>query len=282
MHLGDWQLDSISGGTFLIDGGVMYGVVPRTLWSNIAAPDEFNRVPCASRCLLARNGRQTVLVDTGYGGKYGPLDRKFWAMEPGEPLVESLAGLGVTPEDVDLVVLSHLHFDHAGGSTRYDRQRRLVTTFPRARHFVGRIEWEDATGGAAELQTAYCADNLHPLEASGRLVLVDDNAEILPGLRACLTGGHTRGHLALRFESAGQGALFISDFCPTTAHVRRMWCTAYDTFPVETRRRKPQILGEAADRNWWVLWYHDPRVAASRLRRDARREFLVVDPQTRL
>jgi glyoxylase-like metal-dependent hydrolase (beta-lactamase superfamily II) len=111
---------------------------------------------------------------------------------------------------------------------------------------------------------------------------MDDNAEILPGLRACLTGGHTRGHLALRFESAGQGALFISDFCPTTAHVRRMWCTAYDTFPVETRRRKPQILGEAADRNWWVLWYHDPRVAASRLRRDARREFLVVDPQTRL
>ena len=282
MHLGNWQLDDVNGGTFLTDGGVMFGVVPRTLWSNIATPDELNRVPCASRCLLARNGRQTVLVDTGYGGKYAPLDRKFWAMEPGEPLVEDLARLGVTPEDVDVVVFSHLHFDHAGGSTRYDHQRRLVTTFPRARHFVGRIEWEDATGQSAELQTAYCSDNFHPLEASGRLVLVDDNAEILPGLRACLTGGHTRGHLALRFESDGQAALFISDFCPTTAHVRRMWHTAYDTFPVETRRRKPEILGEAADRNWWVLWYHDPRVAASRLRRDPRREFLVVDPQSKL
>ena len=205
MHLGDWQLDGISGGTFLIDGGVMFGVVPRTLWSNIATPDALNRVPCASRCLLARNGRQTVLVDTGYGGKYGPLDRKFYGMEPGEPLLESLASLGVTPEDVNVVVLSHLHFDHAGGSTRYDPERRLVTTFPRARHFVGRIEWEDATGQSAELHTAYCPDNLQPLEASGRLVLVDDNAEDLARAAGVLDRGAYAGasRLAVRVGRAG-------------------------------------------------------------------------------
>jgi glyoxylase-like metal-dependent hydrolase (beta-lactamase superfamily II) len=282
MYLGDWQLDTLSGGAHLIDGGVMFGVVPRTLWAGVAAPDELNRVRCANHCVLARNGRQTVLVDTGYGGKYGALDRKFYALEPGEPLLESLATFGLAPADVDTVVLSHLHFDHVGGCTRYDDQRRLVTTFPRAQHVVGRMEWEDATGGAAESQSAYASENLQPLEASGRLVLVDDGAEVLPGLHACLTGGHTRGHLALRFESAGQTALFISDFCPTTAHVRQMWCTAYDTYPLETRRRKPQILAEAAEGNWWILWYHDPRVAASRLQRHARREFAVIDPQPRL
>ena len=282
MYLGDWQLDTVSGGAHVIDGGVMFGVVPRTIWAGVAAPDELNRVRCANHCVLARNGRQTVLVDTGYGGKYGALDRKFYALEPGEPLLESLAALGVTPADVDMVVLSHLHFDHVGGCTRYDDQRRLVTTFPRAQHVVGRLEWEDATSGAAEVKSAYASDNLHPLEASGRLVLVDDGAEILPGLHACLTGGHTRGHLAVRFESAGQTALFIGDFCPTTAHVRQMWHTAYDTYPLETRRRKPQILAQVAEGNWWILWYHDPRVAVSRLQRHPRREFAVIDPQPRL
>ncbi len=282
MHLGDWQLDTVSGGNFVIDGGAMFGVVPRALWGNVATPDQLNRVPCANHCVLARNGRQTLLVNTGYGGKFGALDRKFYAMEPGEPLLESLAALGLAPEQIDAVVLSHLHFDHAGGCTRYDPQRRLVMTFPRAQHFVGRLEWEDATSRTAPLETAYASDNFQPLEASGRLVLVDGDAEIVPGLRACMTGGHTRGHLALRFDSGGQSALFLSDFCPTTAHVRRMWCTAYDTYPIESRDRKPEILGEAAERDWWVLWYHDPQVAASRLRRDRRREFLIVDPRPQL
>lgn len=278
MRLGDWQLRTVSGGLFSIDGGAMFGLVPRTLWGNVAVPDALNRVRCASRCVLASNGRQNVLVDSGYGGKYGSLDRKFYAMESGEPLVESLAALDLTPDDIDLVVLSHLHFDHVGGCTRYDEHRRLVTTFPRARHFIGRMEWEDATSGAAELQSAYRAENLQPLEASGRIVLIDDNAEIMPGLWVQVTGGHTRGHLALRFESADQAALFLSDLCPTTAHVRQMWHTAYDTYPMDTRRRKPQILAEAAQGNWWILWYHDCEVAASRLRPHPRREFLIVDP----
>lgn len=282
MQLGDWHLETVNGGSFLIDGGVMFGVVPRSLWSSVVTPDEANRIRVACHCVLARNGRQTVLVDTGYGGKYGPLDRKFYGMEPGEPLLDSLAARGLSAEDIDLVVMSHLHFDHAGGGTRRDLHRRLAPTFPRAKYMVGRMEWEDATSGSPELQTAYWSDNLAPLEASGQLGFIDGNAEILPGLRCCVTGGHTRGHLLVRFEGAGQTLAYIGDVCPTTNHVRRMWHTAYDTYPLDTRRRKPQLLGEAADRHWWIVWNHDLQVAVSRVQRHPKREFVIVEAHKQL
>jgi len=276
MQLGNWQLDSLNGGMFRLDGGVMFGVVPKSLWQGVAKPDERNRILCANRCILARDGTHSVLIDTGYGGKYGPLDRKFYSMEAGEPLLTSLARLQVAADEIDMVVFSHLHFDHVGGATRHDEHSRLALTFPRARHVVGRWEWQDATRGDEELQTAYARDNILPLADAG-VDRIDDGDEIVPGLRALLTGGHTRGHLSLLFESGGQTAIYLGDICPSTAHLRRMWHLAYDTFPLDTRRQKPELLGEAADRDWWVLWNHDPTVAASRLLRDARREFIVVD-----
>ncbi len=149
MQLGNWQLDTISGGHIRLDGGVMFGVVPRTLWQNIVTPDDLNRVPCANRCVLARDGTHTVLIDTGYGGKHPRLDRRFYEMEDGEPLLRSLAALGIAVDQVDTVVLSHLHFDHVCGATRFDHGGQRVLTFPRARHVVGRIEWLDATSARA-------------------------------------------------------------------------------------------------------------------------------------
>jgi len=282
MQLGDWQLDTINGGRFQLDGGVMFGVVPKTLWQGIAKPDKQNRVPVANHCVLARNHEHTVLIDTGYGGSYPPLDRRFYGMEEGEPLLQSLAALGVSPNQIDTVVFSHLHFDHVGGASRLDHAQQRVLTFPNARHVVGRKEWEDATSGAPELQTAYHPDHLLPLKQHARLDLIEDNQVIVPGLQARLTGGHTRGHLSLIFESAGQTALFIGDICPSTAHLRRMWCMSYDVYPLETRCEKPQILGEAADGQWWVLWYHDPQVAVSQVERDPKREFVVVQSRPQL
>jgi glyoxylase-like metal-dependent hydrolase (beta-lactamase superfamily II) len=178
------------------------------------------------------------------------------------------------------VVFSHLHFDHVGGASHFDDQRRRQLTFPNARHVVGRIEWADATNGAPELQTAYTPAEIRPLEDAKQLDLIDDGAEIVPGLRARLTGGHTRGHLSLIFESGGDGALFLGDVCPSTAHLRQMWGTSYDVEPLDLRRGKPVLLGEAADRGWWVLWYHDPQIAACRLQRDPKREFVPIDIQT--
>ena len=279
MHLGAWQLDTINGGRFRIDGGVLFGLVPKSLWGPIASPDAENRVLCGNHCVLARDGRHTVLIDTGCGTKYDPLQRKFYAMEDGNPLLEDLAALGVTAEDIDTVVFSHLHFDHAGGATQLDGRGQLVPTFPKARYLANRLEWEDATAGGPELQTAYSPNNLLPLAHSGRLVLVDGDAPLVPGLTACCTGGHTRGHMAVIFQSAGQTAFFIGDLCPTTAHIRRMWCTAYDIYPLETRRRKPELLDEAARQRWLVVWNHDPHVTAGYVAHHPNREFVVEEPR---
>jgi glyoxylase-like metal-dependent hydrolase (beta-lactamase superfamily II) len=282
MHLGNWQLDTINGGMFWLDGGVMFGVVPRTLWKNVAQPDALNRIECANNCVLARDGTHTVLVDTGYGGKFSPLDRRFYSMQEGEPLVEGLAALGVAPDDVDTVILSHLHFDHVCGATRLAADARRVPIFARARHIVGRIEWEDATGAIPELESAYPMADILPLYEAGLMLVVEDGQELLPGVRSLVTGGHTRGHMATLFESGGQTAAYLGDICPSTAHLRRMWHLAYDTYPMETRRRKPELLGRAADEGWWIMWNHDPRVGVSRVARDAKREFVPVEPRAKL
>ena len=280
MNLGNWQLDSVNGGTFSIDGGVAFGIVPRTLWGKIMPPDENNRVRLGANCVLARDGRHTLLIDAGYGSKYTALDRGFYELEKGNPVVDGLASLGVNPDDIDTVVLSHLHWDHAGGATQYNAQRTLVPTFPRARYVIGRIEWEDATSQVPELKTAYPMQNLTPLSDAGVVVLVEGNSEIVPGLRAMITGGHTRGHLALKFESGGQAALFIGDVCATSMHLHRMWNLSYDTYPLVTRRIKPRLLGEVADERAWVIWPHDVRTVAARLERHPQRGFEVVDRQS--
>jgi glyoxylase-like metal-dependent hydrolase (beta-lactamase superfamily II) len=277
MHLGNWQLDTAAGGRFRLDGGAMFGVVPKPLWERALPGDERNRVPLATNCVLARDGRHTVLIDTGFGAKATPREQEQMAMEPGDNLLTSLAQLGVEAAEVDTVVFSHLHFDHAGGATRYDESGELAPTFPNATYVANAREWEDAAGGAAELRGSYPPENLLPLEAAGRVRLIGDGEEIVPGLRAQHTGGHTRGHQVLLFESGGETAAYLGDICPTQAHLRQLWCMAYDTFLLDTRRRKPEILGRAADENWLVLWDHDPDMAAARLARHAKREFEVVE-----
>jgi glyoxylase-like metal-dependent hydrolase (beta-lactamase superfamily II) len=279
VQLGNWQIDTVNGGHFRLDGGVMFGVVPRSIWQTVAAPDEKNRIPCANNCVLARDGTHTVLIDTGYGGKFSPLDRRFYQMEDGAPLIDSLQALGVEPSQIDTVVFSHLHFDHVCGATQLDQHGRRVPVFPHARHMVGRIEWEDATSQAAEWESAYPQDDILPLYDAGLMLVVEHGQEIVPGLRAELTGGHTRGHMALLFESGGETAAYLGDICPSTAHLRRMWHLSYDTYPLETRRKKPEYLTRAANEGWWILWNHDPRVAVSRVAADPKREFIPVDPR---
>ncbi len=282
MNLGNWQLDTVDGGDFCLDGGVVYGIVPRRLWEKITPPDALHRIRIRNNCVLARDGRHTVLIDTGYGGKYAPLDRNFYELEEGEPLRRSLDWLGVGPEEIDTVVFSHLHFDHAGGASRFDSRKQVVLTFPEARHVIGRVEWEDATGGLPELERAYPREHLDPLASAARLEFVSGNATVVPGLKTVMTGGHTRGHLALLFESQGQSALFIGDVCPTVHHLRRSWCLAYDTHVVQTRRVKPKLLSDAAAGDWWVLWTHDPHVAAARVATHPQNEFEIIESRERL
>jgi glyoxylase-like metal-dependent hydrolase (beta-lactamase superfamily II) len=277
LEVGDWQIDILNGGHFLMDGGVLFGVVPKRLWQMSRNPDELNRLPVGCNCILARDGAHTVLIDAGYGGKTPALDRKFYGCELGDPIEASLQAVGVAPEQIDTVVMSHLHWDHAGGLTRRDARGGLTVSFPNARHVIGRWEWEDAHDNGAEFGGAYSADNIAPLCDRVRVDLIDHNEVVLPGLTAWVTGGHTRGHLALVLQSRGETLLAIGDLCPSTHHLRRLWALAYDLYPLQTRREKPRLLGLAADGNWIVVWTHDPRVLASRLARDPNREFVVTE-----
>ncbi len=255
----------------------MFGVVPRTLWEKKQPPDEMNRIPMATNCLLLRDGSQTVLIDTGPGGKFNARQREIFCLDEGEPLLANLAAKGLGAEDIDLVILSHLHFDHAGGATRHDDQGNLVPTFPKARYVVQRVEWETAIENAPELKGSYPLENLLPLEAAGQLDLINGNVEITPGLTAWQTPGHTKGHQSLILKTDKGTVVYLADVCPTLAHLPALWCMAYDVDLLESRRRKPEVLGRVADERWQVIFCHDPAVVAGRIVRDAKREFIVED-----
>ena len=275
--IGDWTLESVQGGDFSVDGGAAFGVVPKTVWRTIFPSDADNMVRFRCHCLLARNGRQTILIDTGYGGKYPPLDRKAYQMESGNPILDNLAAKNIAPGKVDFVLFTHLHFDHAGGATVFDQNRQLVPAFPNARYLAHAWEWEDAISGKPELIAAYPANNLFPLQEHGCVSTFRDGDELFPGLTVYRTGGHTRGHTTFLFHNAdkSEGAMFIGDLCPTTAHMRLLWNMSYDTFLLESRRKKQFWLEKAAENQWWVLFTHDPHTPGCRIERHPKKEFVI-------
>lgn len=279
MRIGRWQLKPLDGGAFSIDGGAAFGVVPKTVWQTIHPADDINRVRMTCNCLLAMDGEQVVLIDTGYGGKYPPMDRKAYGMQEGNPILEALARRSIRPEDVDFVLFTHLHFDHAGGATVRSADRQLVPTFPNARYLIDANEWEDAVSKTPELLAAYPQNNLEPLIRDEKVDLFDRDTELLPGLKSLRTGGHTRGHTAFLFESEdeSEGALFLGDICPTRAHMKTLWNMSYDTFLLETRQKKRQFLERVAERGWWVFLPHDPFVYACRIQKHPAKEFTTTD-----
>jgi glyoxylase-like metal-dependent hydrolase (beta-lactamase superfamily II) len=274
LSIGDIGLTFVSGGTLRIDGGNMFGVVPRLLWEREAPPDEQHRIALDTKCVVVQTGDSLGLVDTGYGSKAPPKFRQRHALEDGAPLVRNLAAIGVQPADVDWVVLTHLHFDHAGGATYRDAEGQLRATFPRARHFIQRSEWEDANGKIPELDGAYYPEDFELLEAAGLVQLVDGDSEIVAGVRTQLTGGHTRGHQIVHIESRGESGVCLSDLCPTAAHLRSFWTLAYDQFPLTVRHIKPIVLNEMVDQDRIALFSHDPVIAAARLERKSNSEWM--------
>jgi glyoxylase-like metal-dependent hydrolase (beta-lactamase superfamily II) len=217
------------------------------------------------------------LVETGYGSKTSPRDRENYGLEAGGKLPTNLARAGVEPADVRWVVLTHLHFDHVGGCTVWEGGS-LRPTFPHARHFLQRAEWEDATADLPELAGSYFRNDFEPLADAGLVELVDGQAEPVPGVSLLQTGGHTRGHQAVYLRSGSQIAAYLGDLCPTPAHLRTLWCTAYDQFPLTVRRTKSQILAEAVDNRWLVIFGHCPEIKAAYLARDKKGDVVVQEP----
>jgi glyoxylase-like metal-dependent hydrolase (beta-lactamase superfamily II) len=277
--IGGWTIRVVPGGSIWVDGGAMFGVVPFPLWSAIVPTDDHRRIELATNCLLLEGHGRRILVDTGCGTKMNAKQRQFCRISDGDPLLENLSRLGLEPSQIDTVILTHLHFDHAGGCTRSTPQGGLEPVFTAARHVVQRREWYDAVAQLPELVGAYHLDDLLPVEAAGLLELVDGDVDYLPGLRLELTGGHTRGHQIVRLHDASQQAIYLADLCPSAAHLPALWGMAYDQQPLEVRRRRPALLGQIADHGWWAIFEHDPVHTLVKLQRHPKREFALAASQ---
>ena len=265
MTLAGYQIDFVEAGRVWLDGGAMFGIVPKPLWARRIAPDDRNRIPLAMRCLLLRGHGRTILVDTGVGDKADEKFRDIYGVDlDHSDLVGSLAALGLAPEDVTDVVLTHLHFDHAGGATRYDDSGDLVLTFPEADHLVQRAHWEWAQSSPRE-GASFLAENLGPLAASDRLTLLDGEDSPFPGVALHIVDGHTRGQQLVRVTDGESSVLHAADLVPTTAHVPLLWVMAYDVAPLDTIREKEDLLRRAAQEGWTLVFEHDPETATGRV-----------------
>lgn len=276
MTVGEFDVVSLSDGTFRLDGGAMFGVVPRTLWERRAVPDDKNRIPLAIRPLLVRTPAGTVLIDAGIGDKLGPKERGIYAVDQTEHLSQSLAVAGLAASDIDVVLATHLHFDHAGGFTQLV-DGVLLPTFPNARYLIRRGEWDDATHPHERNRASYLAENYLPLLEAGVVDFLEGDGEVLPGISVWRTGGHTRHHQIVRLESGGETAVFAADLLPTTAHLDEAWIMGYDLYPMETLAYKKRLLAEAVAEEYVIFFEHDPVVKAGVIRSDRGRKY--VDPR---
>lgn len=263
LSLGDWTLHTLETGHLWLDGGAMFGSVPRPLWSRTNPPDEKNRIRLAMRCLLLEGRGQRVLVDDGIGRKYDAKFRDIFRVEEDLSLEGALAARGLVPADVTDVILTHLHFDHAGGSTRRDGDR-VVPAFPAARYWVQRANLENARRPNARERASYLPENFEPLVEAGSLGTWDGACEPWPGIEVQPVHGHTRGQQVVRVHGDGRAAWFVTDLVPTAAHVRVPYVMGYDVAAIETMTEKKLLLGRAAAENAWVVLEHDPDTAFAR------------------
>ena len=259
MQLGDYRVEIVPDAEFRLDGGAMFGVVPRTLWSRAAPPDEENRIRLQSNCLFVEAAGERVLIETGMGDKWTPKHVEMYGLRRERPLGESLKSLtGCGPEDVTVVVNTHLHFDHAGGNTTLNAEGRAVPTFPNARYLVSRGEFEHAESPHERDRASYLQENWRPLVETGQLELMPADYEVVPGLSMQTITGHSHTMQCPRLERGGHTLFGFADLIPTRAHVPPAWVMGYDLYPVETLEAKKRLLPRAAREGWLCLFYHDP------------------------
>jgi glyoxylase-like metal-dependent hydrolase (beta-lactamase superfamily II) len=278
--LGDIELVSLDAGQFPYDGGAMFGGVPKVIWGNLLPVDEQNRIILTLSPLLIRSNGRNFLVDVGYGSRHTKKDLKIWGFDPDVNVVTALKDEGLAPSDIDTVILTHLHADHAAGSTS-DSEGGLVPTFPNARYVTGRIEWEAANDPDERSRAAYRADDFVPLEESGVLELVGDYADLGDGVTVGRTGGHTEGHLAVYIESEGKKAVYPADLIPTRHHVRVPYIAGIDLVPLEVIESKKKLLETAAAEDWIVILDHDMFGNIGRIVKDDRGRFAFRDIEPR-
>jgi glyoxylase-like metal-dependent hydrolase (beta-lactamase superfamily II) len=274
-RLGEFTLHALEAGLQRLDGGAMFGVVPKPLWERRIPPDERNRIPLALRCLLVETPDDLVLVETGLGNKENDKFLGIYGVENGAPashptapdrLHAAIAAAGFSPGDVSVVVNTHLHFDHAGGNTVRDGEGEVRLAFPRARYVVQRGEWDYAHATNERTRASYIPANYDPVQAAGRFDLLPGPAEVVPGISTLLTPGHTPFHQSVLIRSGGETACFVGDLVPTMAHLPLPWIMGYDVEPLVTLESKRALLARARDERWLLVSVHDPVLPWGRLR----------------
>ena len=254
----------------------MFGVVPKVLWEKCCQPDEQNRISLGLNCLLIRTGRKNILVDTGLGDKEDAKFQEIFAVERIPTLRDSLKMQGLQPEDIHMVVNTHLHFDHAGGNTVRENGA-IVPTFPRAKYFVQGGEYEDAARANERTRASYRRENFTPVAHVDQWEFMDGETELVPGVSVVVTEGHTRHHQSIKIESEGQIAFYLGDLIPTVSHLPLPYIMGYDLYPLQTLETKRWVLDRALSENWLLVFEHDPRVLMGRVRKDIEGKFYLEE-----
>jgi len=266
MQIGDYRVEVIPDTEFRLDGGAMFGVVPRNLWAQVCPPDDQNRIRLTMNCVFIDTGEEKVLIETGIGDKWTPRETAMYGIERERPFAETLrAKTGVAADEITIVVNTHLHFDHAGGNTTRNVDGEVVPTFKNARYFVSAAELEHADTPSERDRASYLMDNWVPLRESGQLETKEGDYEVVPGLRMQTEPGHNRSMQCWRLDRGGNTVFGFADLVPMRAHIRPPWIMGYDLFPLETLEAKKRLLPKAVEENWLCLFYHDPDAPLCRL-----------------
>ena len=277
--LGRWRVHAIQAGGQQLDGGAMFGVVPKPLWERRLSADTRNRIPMGMRCLLVEHEDGLVLIDSGLGNKETPKFHDIYGIENAAPepampgrtaLEQGIASAGFSPDDVSLVINTHLHFDHAGGNTWRNDAGEVLPSFPNARYVVQRGEYEYALRANERTAASYFPHNWDPVLAAGRFDLVDGEREVRPGLSLRLTPGHTPHHQSVVLRSGGETLCFLGDVVPTTHHLPLPWIMGYDVEPLVTLESKRSLLGQAIAEDWLLLFEHDAHTGFGRAAHDGK------------
>lgn len=257
---GNFQLYTIEAGRFLLDGGAMFGVVPKTLWNRYIPADDDNRIPMAMRSLLIKsnNTGKIYLIDTGSGDKFNKKMASIYGLDyEHSHLLNSLQATGTTPEQITDIIFTHLHFDHCGGTTAYDRDGNLIEVFPNANYHVNKRHWQTATHPNEREKASFFAENIEPVQNSGRLMLREDQCVFETGLGSICVDGHTEGQMLPMIQSEVKTIVYAADLIPTYAHIPLPWIMGYDMAPVQTLKEKKVFLENVVNGNWYLFLEHD-------------------------
>lgn len=264
MKLGDLEFHVLSDGHIYLDGGAMFGIVPKPLWETRVPADSRNRIKLALNCLLVRAGGKRILVETGAGGKMDEKRRDIFGVD-GPRLEKQLRDYAMMPGDIDIVVNTHLHFDHCGGNTRLEKGQ-AVPVFPNARYISRKGEFESAVHTNERTRATYFTENYLPLQQTNQLELIETDTEIAPGVELICVPGHTADMLCVKLSGGGKTALLLSDLIPTTAHLPLAWTMGFDLFPLTVIENKRKWIPQIAREEWIALFVHDPNMPAAYLR----------------